>query len=328
MIRFHTSGYLILFFWLLFTITLFTHINTWPQAPSHTIPPPPPPEQSRRHKSSSPNSHIKDTKLLVTDLIYSRDWWEKPTVIEEYKLIFFAIPKNGCSEWKLLFRKMMGMPIPKDIASHDVRMQMLYNPQTNNRTTLDKYPIHVAEEMMNSPEWTRAVFLREPKERILSAFLDKFVVNNLFIRKCCKKKNKQSECQAKREEKDFWYFLNSDCKDPHWEPQMTMIDAKWWPHIDFIGLFSSIDVDAKRLLQSLKSSKDGKSAWEKVGKSGWGRNGTSGFLQKNSSFHRSGAKDLFAEYYNKDYEAFVEEKWKVEWASPYSPFKISNGKEA
>jgi hypothetical protein len=320
MMRLHTTVYLFLLLWLLFTITTFIHFNKWPQA-SHTITPPPPPERSTRHKSNT-NSHLKyhkkDTKLLTTDLIYSRDWWEKPTVIEEYKLIFFTIPKNGCTEWKLLFRKMMGMSIPKNVRSHDVIMA-IHNPQTNNMTTLDNYSIHIAEEMMKSLEWTRAVFLRDPKERILSAFLDKFVSKDYFIRQCCSS-TKTSECQVKRSQKDFWYFLNSDCKDPHWEPQITMIDEKWWPYIDFIGSFTTIREDSERLLKLLKSTKDGKSAWEKVGKSGWGRNGTSGFLQENSAGHSGGARDLFAEYYNKDYEALVEEKWKVEWASPFSPF--------
>jgi hypothetical protein len=74
------------------------------------------------------------------------------------------------------------------------------------------------------------------------------------------------------------------------------------------------------LLESLISTKDGKTAWEKVGKSGWGDNGQSGFLQENSAGHSSGARDLFEKFYNKDYEAFVEEKWKVEWTSPFSPF--------
>jgi hypothetical protein len=43
------------------------------------------------------HSNHNITKLLPSDLIYSRDWWEKPTVVEEYKLIFFTIPKVACA---------------------------------------------------------------------------------------------------------------------------------------------------------------------------------------------------------------------------------------
>jgi len=35
--------------------------------------------------------------------------------------------------------------------------------------------------MMAIDEWTRAVFVREPKERVLSAFLDKFCKNKKFF---------------------------------------------------------------------------------------------------------------------------------------------------
>jgi hypothetical protein len=49
-------------------------------------------------------------------------------------------------------------------------------------------------------------------------------------------------------------------------------------------------------------------------------NGTSGFLQENGAGHSRGARDLIAKYYIKDYEAFVKEKWKVQWTSPFSPF--------
>ena len=41
----------------------------------------------------------------------------------------------------------------------------------------DKEILH----MMTSDEWTRTVFVREPKERVLSAFLDKFCKNKKFF---------------------------------------------------------------------------------------------------------------------------------------------------
>ena len=36
---------------------------------------------------------------------------------------------------------------------------------------LTEYPLHEANEMLNSDEWTRAMFVRDPKERILSGYL-------------------------------------------------------------------------------------------------------------------------------------------------------------
>ena len=37
--------------------------------------------------------HQNNTVLLSSDVIYGRDWWEKPVVIEEFKFVFFPFPK-------------------------------------------------------------------------------------------------------------------------------------------------------------------------------------------------------------------------------------------
>jgi hypothetical protein len=45
------------------------------------------------------------------DFIYYNNpdsWDAAPIVIEKYKLIFFTLPKCGCTVWKQLFRRMMG----------------------------------------------------------------------------------------------------------------------------------------------------------------------------------------------------------------------------
>ncbi len=81
--------------------------------------------------------------MLPSDLIYSKDWWEKPTVIEEYKLIFFTIPKVACTEWKFLFRKMSGLSY--DPAEVGDEVSLYQNPKMNGLMTLDKY-IHYARQ--------------------------------------------------------------------------------------------------------------------------------------------------------------------------------------
>ena len=62
---------------------------------------------------------------------------------------------------------MMGLPydLPEGGEVH-----IIQNPNENKLKTLDEYPLFKAQEMMNSQEWTKAIFVREPKERILSAF--------------------------------------------------------------------------------------------------------------------------------------------------------------
>ena len=133
-------------------------------------------------------SHLKDTDL-----------YKSPFVVAEYKLIFFSVAKVACTEWKLMMRELSGDPWPEDLI-----YGILHDPHKNNLTTLMDYPIQEAQSMMNDNEWTKAVFVREPKERILSAFINKFVDDGYkyFNVKCCEElpvKSQKEECLAKIE---------------------------------------------------------------------------------------------------------------------------------
>ena len=44
-----------------------------------------------------------------SDIIMQNDEWMNAIVVEEYKLIFFPMPKVGSSGWRLMFRRMMGL---------------------------------------------------------------------------------------------------------------------------------------------------------------------------------------------------------------------------
>lgn len=267
-------------------------------------------------------------ELLRSDSIYSSDWWEKPVVIEEYNLIFFPIPKVACTEFKLLFHRMMGLPfeLPANGEVHTIQ-----NPKLNKLKTLGDYPLWKAEEMMNSPQYTKATFVREPKERILSAFLNKFAQDRSYFRnKCCSDdvlfhQSDRDRCNVMIQKKNFEYFLKrtQDCFDPHWEPQTYAIDDKWWPKIDFIGYMDSLQEDIRTLLTSLTSNKDNMTAWDKVGKEGWvssdGIEG--GFMEMNGAGHAQNAKDSMLSHYAPGTEKFVELHWKVEWQHASYHFK-------
>lgn len=100
-------------------------------------------------------------------------WDASPIVIESHKLIFFTVPKVGCTVFKQLFRRMDGYQNWKTKYPHD--------PRTNGLTYMNKYSIKESTRMMNSNEWTKAIFVRDPKEKFLSAYLDK--VRKLIITK-------------------------------------------------------------------------------------------------------------------------------------------------
>ncbi len=266
-------------------------------------------------------------KLEARDIIYQPDKWGNPIVVEEYNLLFFTIPKVGCTQWKLLFRKMLGFPK----WNPEVLLINLHNPGTSGLRYLTDFSTEEAQKMLTSDEWTRAVFVREPKERILSAFLDKFAKNRHLCDHCTGKLNtiEWEKCRKEGHAKNFTSFLSraKKCSDPHWDPQADSIDQKWWPYMTFVGYMDNIASDSERLLKSIHSNITGESAWDAYGKTGWGKNGTTAFMSKNNAPHARNAHDKLREYFTTCTETFVEKHWQSEWTHDtyhFDTFRLFN----
>ena len=212
-----------------------------------------------------------------------------------------------------------------------------HDPELNKIQVLSDFPSEIATAMMTSPKWTRAAILREPKERVLSAFLDKAVKEHTgnsakggyYITKCCNRipdEEDQKECEENdRDFRSFLHFVTKypkKCFDVHWEPQLAKIDSKWWPYIDFIGYQNNLVEDAETLLKTLTSTRDpvpGRTAWERYGEKGWGNDNDlcekrpNSFLQENTSTHKLETGDHLMEWYTAETEKMVEEHWAIEW---------------
>lgn len=203
-----------------------------------------------------------------------------------------------------------------------------HDPKNNQISTLSDYPIEIATAMMTSPSWTRAAIVREPKERVLSAFLDKAVKENYYARKCCDRLPEDDKKLCKDNQKDFKSFLTfvmkypKKCFDVHWEPQMAKVDKKWWPYIDYIGFQNDLLKDSKAILESLTSVRDpveGRNAWERYGQTGWGNDNElcekrpHSFLEENTSAHNLDSGSKMMEWYTPETEKMVEEGWAIEW---------------
>jgi len=270
----------------------------------------------------------EDVELDANDIIYHKrnDKNFAPVVNEEYKVVFFMIAKCATSEWTRMFVRMMGSP---NWCAHWV-----HKPEVNRLKFLHDYPIDQAQEIMTSPDWTRALFVRNPKDRVLSAFLDKVINGSKhFVSHEChnygkKGDNKQEDCIAYH--RDFGFFLKNVTTvltNKHWMPMYDQIDEKWWPYINFIGKIQDLNEDATRLLKSIKSEKDGISAWDRWGTTGWGgdeRNceikHTQSFLERNDARHETDAHEKLRKYYTPELEIFVEEQYKNDFNNPYFDF--------
>jgi len=172
---------------------------------------------------------------------------------------------------------------------------------------LADFAIDEAELMLTNKKWTRAIFLRDPKGRVLSAFLNKAAHGNYFKNNCCQCKYRRNETlvhQCAEDGKVFKNFLSisMSCMDKHWLPQSPIV-GKFWPFINFVRYFETLQLDTEKLLRSLEGK-----TWEQFGATGWGKNGTQAIFSENPSYHKCNACDNMKKHYTEKLEKLVEER--------------------
>jgi Sulfotransferase family len=183
------------------------------------------PQQQKEVVASPPPQHA--TSLVDEgDFIYKRNlslFDAAPIILPEYKLVFFSIPKVACTTFKFLFRRIMGI---KDWDNQDYSLILPHNPLYNNLKYLWDYNVEEANEIMTSPEWTRAIFVREPKLRFLSAFLDKAIGNDGWhvLKTCCREAMECKGIEGNR--KDVSELLET-CHLDTWDSRKNAIVPQW-----------------------------------------------------------------------------------------------------
>jgi hypothetical protein len=249
--------------------------------------------------------------LLVQqgDRIYLRgDWDGAPIVLEEYKLIFFTTAKVGCTVWKQLFRRMMKI---SDWNVHNTARLIPWNPELNGLKYLYDYNRTVASYMMIANDWTRAIFVRDPKERFLSAYLDKVVDNKDFFRKQCCLFTGACVAPARESLQGFFDAVQT-CEDAHWKPQHRRMESKYWRYVNFVGHMETTSQDAEHLLKMI-------GAWKLYGQSGWGRSGNLSIFKTSAGGagreHATNAKERFAAFYTPSLERQVELYYSGDYAN-------------
>jgi hypothetical protein len=275
--------------------------------------------RSESSSSSTPvqllqTSDINSVQVLSTDFIMAPGWGKAPIVVESHKLIFFTIPKVACSVWKQLFRRMEGY---NDWNGSKINV---HNPRVNGLRYLNQYSLQNATRLINDPTYTKVIFARDPKDRFLSAYLDKGLQQNgqHILEKCCSSDRK---CWPQSNRSFAHFFdLTKTCSDTHWNPMYKRLEPKYLPLIDFIGSMDNLQEDSKRLLQTI-------GAWDQFGASGWGVNGKERVFQSKSSVNHAtsnntrDAWDRMKNYYTPELERAVEERYARDYDTFHLPRK-------
>jgi hypothetical protein len=234
-----------------------------------------------------------------SDKIYSRnDWDGAPIVVEKYKLIFFTLPKVGATKWKQAFRRMEGFTDWNVIGG---KKGLPHDPSGNGLKYLYDYDIETAETMMTSPEWTRAIFVRSPKDRFLSLYYHASRNREQIDQRCCPH---QPGCSSTLRSMARFVDLMGTCYSTHWAPYSERMEEKYWQYINFVGTMENVQEDSKKLLLRL-------GAWRTIGESGWGGSGrlfekddrAFDSVRDSLAMYTPQVDKMLDEFYKQDYES-------------------------
>ncbi len=271
----------------------------WDDAPAQVV-------ETRNPRIES-SKIIQENEIDWSDRNFAKGEYQSPIVIESHRLVFFQVAKVGASIFKRLFRRMMGYSDWLETMPHQKQNK------ADGLKHLKDYSRDQQLEMMTSPNWTRAIFVRDPIERTLSGYLNKgHDKGGRYLKQsCCGMTKRNQTIPADKAEychhepftpftmpvtpenfpfKDFVDHVMTDCDDIHWQPQHKRMNMDNWKLINFVGKMENVMNDTHLLLKRI-------GAFEEFGASGWGEFRNESIFQSNAAGHQTGSSKKVKEYY-------------------------------
>lgn len=227
-------------------------------------------------------------------------------VNDEYKLLYCYVPKVACSNWKRVFLLLSGHfnnATLNDLEHSDVHFQ--YRSYLKNMSAFSQ-----EEADYRIRNYRKIIFVREPLERLLSAYRDKFIgvgFRDTTFQNIAKKiidvfrpRNKTGNSDHEHVTfKEFVKFvlkqslsLRNGSYDEHWERIVNLCHPCYVKY-DFVGKYENLQDDADHILSDL---------------------GLSAKIQfpKRSEFYGSTKTiETFNEFYNNIPPEYLASLWKI-----------------
>ncbi|XP_075934161.1 carbohydrate sulfotransferase 8-like [Anarhichas minor] len=175
-------------------------------------------------------------------------------VEDKYKLLYCQVPKAGCSNWKRTLIVLAGLAPNAQSIQHDTVHEGHYLRELN---TFDRKGI-----MHRLETYTKVMFVREPLERMVSAYRDKFenpnnYYHNLFGKPIISKYRANPSPEALKTGngvtfKEFVQYLLDVHRpvgmDIHWD-QTNQLCNPCLIDYNFIGKFENMEEESNFLLR-------------------------------------------------------------------------------
>lgn len=158
-------------------------------------------------------------------------------VSRKARVLYCPIGKNACTYLKRQMVRISSVEHADYLLEHT-----LLTDSVATGLQLSDYPLEEVDEMLTSPNWLRFAIIRDPRDRLLSAYLEKFVMNRLATGNIVHTAQIVAPVQAAegRSEPDFdrgitfRAFANQVMSmppgvlDPHWRPQRLYLTGTAW----------------------------------------------------------------------------------------------------
>lgn len=175
-------------------------------------------------------------------------------VEDKYKILYCEVPKAGCSNWKRVLMVLAGLAYSAQEIRHD---DVHYGNHIKRLDSFDQKGITHRLET-----YTKVMFVREPLERLVSAFRDKFESPNTYYHPVFGKPiiakyraNATQEALKTGSGVTFQEFMQYllDVHRPvgmdiHWEPAHNLCSPCLLDY-DFIGKFETMEDEANHVLK-------------------------------------------------------------------------------
>jgi len=183
----------------------------------------------------------------IVDPRFDAGHWPENTylAIAEHRLLYCPIPKVACTSFKTLCVALSEHKIPLGRGLHR---------RAHNAYSLSRLRRSEAQRILEDPDWFKFVFVRNPWDRLVSAFYSKFVRARTPIPFAVAVMNEvsrhQGEAPAEERRISFRDFVDHVCRTPddrldeHWKPQYCFLGDS---HFDFIGRFECLPAHFSRM---------------------------------------------------------------------------------
>uniref|UniRef100_H2ZUM8 Carbohydrate sulfotransferase n=1 Tax=Latimeria chalumnae TaxID=7897 RepID=H2ZUM8_LATCH len=195
-----------------------------------------------------------DKYNLSTSRNYENVFTEKLFVEHTHKFIYCEVPKVGCSNWKRILL-MLKMNITTEAVEFEHNV-------VHSSPLLKRLPAYPRKEQMAMlKNYTKIMFSRNPLERLVSAYRDKFCHSNPYyvgvvgesIKKLYRNNTKMAERVSFGEFVQF--LLDSHNEDVHWRQMIKLCDPCNIEY-DFLGRYDTMERDADNILRFIGAPED------------------------------------------------------------------------